>query len=50
MLQGTLFLKQTTPDIFDLLTPEQILEDYRIGFRSRQMSLIGRNEVFSGRA
>ena len=32
------------------LTPEQILIDYRLAFRSRQASLIGRREVLSGKA
>jgi 2-oxoisovalerate dehydrogenase E1 component len=32
------------------LTPQQIIEDYRISFRSRQASLLGRQEVLSGRA
>jgi len=31
-------------------TRESILEDYRIAFRSRQASLIGRREVFTGKA
>ncbi|HEV8631509.1 MAG TPA: transketolase C-terminal domain-containing protein [Thermoanaerobaculia bacterium] len=29
---------------------ESILRDYRIGFRSRQMSLVGRKEVLTGKA
>lgn len=37
-------------NIFDLLPPEQIIEDYRLAYRSRQVSLIGRQEVLSGRA
>ena len=37
-------------DIFKLVTPEQIIEDYRIAYRSRQVSLLGRQEVLSGRA
>ena len=32
------------------LTREGILEDYRTAFRSRQASLLGRKEVFSGKA
>lgn len=32
------------------LTPQQALEDYRTAYRSRQVSLFGRNEVLSGRA
>ncbi len=32
------------------LSREQILQDYRIAFRSRQASLIGRREVLSGKA
>ncbi len=31
-------------------TRESILEDYRTGYRSRQMSLIGRREVLTGKA
>lgn len=37
-------------DILDHVTIEEIIEDYRIAYRSRQMSLIGRQEVLSGRA
>lgn len=37
-------------DVFDLLTIEQIVHDYRIAYRSRQVSLIGRQEVLNGRA
>jgi 2-oxoisovalerate dehydrogenase E1 component len=37
-------------NIFDMLSPQQIIEDYRLAYRSRQMSLIGRQEVLSGRA
>lgn len=36
--------------VFDLLTVEQIIQDYRTAYRSRQMSLIGRQEVLNGRA
>lgn len=32
------------------LTPEEIIADYRIAYRSRQASLLGRQEVLSGRA
>lgn len=32
------------------LTAEQIIQDYRLAYRSRQASLIGRREVLSGRA
>ncbi|HLF00465.1 MAG TPA: thiamine pyrophosphate-dependent enzyme [Anaerolineales bacterium] len=32
------------------LTPEEIVSDYRIAYRSRQASLIGRREVLSGKA
>lgn len=32
------------------LTPEQIIDDYRTAYRSRQVSLLGRQEVLSGRA
>ncbi len=31
-------------------TPESIIEDYRVAFRSRQASLIGRKEVLTGKA
>ncbi len=38
-------------DLPDLcLTPEDIIRDYRLAFRSRQASLIGRREVMSGKA
>ncbi len=32
------------------LSYQEIIEDYRIAFRSRQMSLLGRREVMSGKA
>ena len=32
------------------LPPEDILHDYRIAYRSRQVSLVGRREVLSGKA
>ncbi|MFM8320525.1 MAG: thiamine pyrophosphate-dependent enzyme [Chloroflexota bacterium] len=32
------------------LSPAEILEDYRLAYRSRQASLIGRREVMSGKA
>ncbi|GAB4486766.1 MAG: alpha-ketoacid dehydrogenase subunit alpha/beta [Anaerolineales bacterium] len=32
------------------LSPEEILHDYRLAFQSRQVSLIGRREVLSGKA
>ncbi len=32
------------------LPPQDILHDYRIAFRSRQVSLVGRREVLSGKA
>jgi 2-oxoisovalerate dehydrogenase E1 component len=31
-------------------TPEQILADYRLAYRSRQISIVGRREVLSGNA
>jgi len=31
-------------------TRESILDDYRVAFRSRQASLIGRREVLTGKA
>jgi pyruvate/2-oxoglutarate/acetoin dehydrogenase E1 component/TPP-dependent pyruvate/acetoin dehydrogenase alpha subunit len=32
------------------LTPEEILTDYRLAYRSRQVSIVGRREVLSGKA
>lgn len=32
------------------LTPEQLLRDYRLAYQSRQVSLVGRREVMSGKA
>ncbi|HWQ83806.1 MAG TPA: hypothetical protein VN363_04520, partial [Anaerolineales bacterium] len=32
------------------LTPDQLLHDYRIAYQSRQVSLVGRREVMSGKA
>src|SRR5512136_722216 len=32
------------------LSPAEILKDYRLAYRSRQASLIGRREVLSGKA
>ncbi len=44
----------STPEQTDTLrsqfTRESIVEDYRVGFRSRQASLIGRREVLTGKA
>jgi pyruvate/2-oxoglutarate/acetoin dehydrogenase E1 component/TPP-dependent pyruvate/acetoin dehydrogenase alpha subunit len=37
-------------DIASRLSSKEVLRDYRIGFESRQASLIGRREVLSGRA
>jgi len=37
--------KQTLP-----LSTEQLIKDYRLGFRSRQASIIGRREVLTGKA
>jgi len=39
-------------DILQLagITPQEVIEDYRIAYRSRQASLIGRREVLSGKA
>jgi len=41
-----------SPDLTSVphLTPEQILEDYCIAYRSRQLSLIARKDVMRGRA
>jgi len=33
-----------------VLPPEEIIKDYRLAFQSRQVSLIGRKEVMSGKA
>ncbi len=33
-----------------ILTPDQLLDDYRIAYQSRQASLVGRREVMSGKA
>ncbi len=32
------------------LTPDQLIADYRLGYRSRQASIIGRREVLTGKA
>ena len=32
------------------LSPDQLLRDYRIAYQSRQVSLVGRREVMSGKA
>jgi pyruvate/2-oxoglutarate/acetoin dehydrogenase E1 component/TPP-dependent pyruvate/acetoin dehydrogenase alpha subunit len=32
------------------ITPDEALRDYRLAFRSRRISIVGRNEVISGRA
>jgi len=32
------------------LSPDQLLQDYRIAYQSRQVSLVGRREVMSGKA
>ena len=32
------------------LPPDEILKDYRLAYRSRQASLVGRREVLSGKA
>ena len=40
--------KRKTPSL--PLPPEDILKDYRIAYRSRQTSIIGRREVLSGKA
>jgi pyruvate/2-oxoglutarate/acetoin dehydrogenase E1 component/TPP-dependent pyruvate/acetoin dehydrogenase alpha subunit len=41
---------EQTEQIRTQFTRESIVEDYRIGFRSRQVSLIGRREVLTGKA
>jgi pyruvate/2-oxoglutarate/acetoin dehydrogenase E1 component/TPP-dependent pyruvate/acetoin dehydrogenase alpha subunit len=42
--------KNTLSNLPSGITKEQILEDYLIGFESRQISLLGRKEVFAGKA
>ena len=32
------------------LTPQEIIQDYRLAYQSRQVSLVGRREVLSGKA
>ncbi len=41
---------EQTEQIRTHFTRESILDDYRVGFRSRQVSLIGRKEVLTGKA
>jgi pyruvate/2-oxoglutarate/acetoin dehydrogenase E1 component/TPP-dependent pyruvate/acetoin dehydrogenase alpha subunit len=41
---------EKTDDSSFILAPEAVLEDYRLAYRSRQVSLIGRREVMSGKA
>lgn len=43
-------LKPETSTLPSHLTPADVIADYRLAFRSRQASLIGRREVLSGRA
>ena len=38
-----------TSDFFQL-SPEQIIADYRLAYKSRQVSIIGRREVLTGKA
>lgn len=40
-------LEEDIPPQFD---PEEVLADYRLAYRSRQVSLLGRREVLSGKA
>ncbi len=44
--------RKAKPTVYESLgvTPEEILDDYFLGVKSRQASLIGRREVMSGRA
>src|SRR4030065_1426148 len=42
--------KKTAPRDAIILSPDEILHDYRMAFQSRQVSLIGRREVLSGKA
>ena len=32
------------------LSPDELIADYRLGYRSRQASIIGRREVLTGKA
>src|ERR1700688_2484608 len=41
---------EQTQQIRTQFTRESILEDYRVAYRSRQVSLIGRREVLTGKA
>ncbi len=42
---------ETSDEVSDLsLGPDEIIKDYRLAYRSRQASLIGRREVMSGKA
>ncbi|HSF81616.1 MAG TPA: thiamine pyrophosphate-dependent enzyme [Anaerolineales bacterium] len=42
---------EAAEEISDLpLTPEEIIRDYRLAYQSRQVSIIGRREVMSGKA
>lgn len=41
--------KRATPETLPL-SPEEIIQDYRLAYKSRQASLIGRREVLSGKA
>jgi pyruvate/2-oxoglutarate/acetoin dehydrogenase E1 component/TPP-dependent pyruvate/acetoin dehydrogenase alpha subunit len=43
-------MSQSEQQIRTQFTRESILEDYRVAFRSRQASLIGRREVLTGKA
>ena len=38
------------PELSLSISKESVLSDYAIGFESRQISLLGRKEVFSGKA
>lgn len=46
---GNVVAKVSSNDALQL-SPEQIIQDYRIAFQSRQASLLGRKEVLSGKA
>lgn len=46
---GNVVAKVSSSDALQL-SPEQIIQDYRIAFQSRQASLLGRKEVLSGKA
>ena len=46
--ESTLATSEEAPDLG--LSPQEIINDYRLAYRSRQVSLIARREVMSGKA